>query len=318
MKHDEQQLTLLVHRMTWEAEGVLSLVLRHPAGEALPPWQPGAHLDLHLPGVITRQYSLCGDPDDSTAWTIAVLREPAGKGGSEAVHDRVRPGQLVDVVGSRNHFEFATSPRYLFIAGGIGITPILPMVQRAEEAGADWALWYGGRTRPGMAFADRFDRYGSRAILWPQDERGLLDLSTLKIPAADTLVYCCGPEPLLAAVQDACGDWPSESVRFERFKPRDQGSHDAGVEAAFTAVLQRSGCEVRVAPGQSVLDAVEAAGFAPDSSCREGICGTCETTVLAGVPDHRDSLLSETERAENTTMMICVGRALSERLVLDL
>lgn len=303
--------------MTWEAEGVLSLELRDPLGGALPRWEPGAHLDLLLPGVITRQYSLCGDPQDAATWTIAVLREPLSKGGSQAVHECVRPGDMVQVVGPRNNFTFAESSRYRFIAGGIGITPLMPMLLSAERAGADWSLTYGGRTRASMAFVDRLLEFGSRVTLHPQDECGLLDLSTLTQPAADTLVYCCGPEPLLAAVESACASWPRGALQVERFKPRERGSRTEGA-APYTIVLARSGVEVEAPAGQSVLEAMETAGLPADNSCRQGICGTCETKVIAGAPDHRDSLLSDTERAENATMMICVGRSLSSRLVLDL
>jgi ferredoxin-NADP reductase len=304
--------------MTWEAEGVVSLELRDPSGAALPSWEPGAHVDVLLPGSITRQYSLCGDLTDTRAWTIAVLREPLSRGGSRAVHERLRPGDLVEVVGPRNNFVFLPARRYRFIAGGIGITPLLPMVLAAERAGADWLLNYGGRTASSMAFIDLLRDFGVRVNLQPQDECGLMDLSALAEPTDDTLVYCCGPEPLLAAVETACSGWPLGSVQVERFRPQEppDGPPDEGIP--FTVVLERSGVELEVQPGVTVLEAIEAAGASADNSCREGICGTCETKVVAGLPDHRDSLLSQAERDENATMMICVGRALTPRLVLDL
>jgi ferredoxin-NADP reductase len=316
--HDEQHLALRVHRMTFEAEGVLSLELRYPDGRQLPVWEPGAHLDLLLPGVITRQYSLCGDPDDRFSWTIAVLREPVSKGGSAAVHGTVRPGQLVDVVGPRNHFPFQPATTCYFIAGGIGITPLIPMIKRAADAGVDWCLVYGGRSRTSMAFVQRLEALGPRVQIRPQDEYGLIDLSRLDTPTPDAQVYCCGPEPLLAAVEQRCRSWPTGSLHVERFKPSERSAGGGEQDREFTVVLATSSREITVPAGQSVLEALEAAGVEPPNSCREGICGTCETKVLAGQPDHRDSLLSDQERAENATMMICVGRALSERLVLEL
>lgn len=316
---DEHRLTLRVQQMTCEAEGVLSLRLQDDQGTDLPEWTPGAHVDLLLPGVITRQYSLCGDLDDRSGWRIAVLREPVSKGGSQAVHEAVRPGDLVEVIGPRNNFTLHPAPSYRFIAGGIGITPILPMIQSAEASGAEWSLLYGGRSRSSMAFVDQLQALGPRARVCPQDEVGLLDLeSALGNPGDGTLVYCCGPEPLLTAVEDRCRQWPPGSLHVERFKAIRRSEADDGAESSFTAVLERSGFEVEVPPGRSILQALEDAGLTPDNSCREGICGTCETKVIQGTPDHRDSLLSAEERAENASMMICVGRALSERIVLDL
>lgn len=317
--HEEQELTLRIKQLRWEAVGVVSVTLERPDGRELPAWQPGAHLDLHLPGAITRQYSLCGRTADARTWRVAVLREPNGRGGSAAVHDILRPGDMMQVRGPRNNFALADSPDYLFIAGGIGITPLLPMIDAAEAAGARWRLMYGGRTRSSMAFLDVLAAYGERVEVWPQDELGLLDLdAALGQPRPDTLVYCCGPEPLLAAVEQACHHWPGAALHVERFAPKPQPLADAGAEAGFEVVLERSGRCIQVPPGCSVLEALEVEGVDAPNSCREGICGTCETKVLEGIPDHRDSLLSEEERSANTTMMICVGRGLSARLVLDL
>lgn len=318
--HDERQLRLRVRQMRWEAEGVLSVVLESLDGSPLPSWSPGAHLDLHLPGVITRQYSLCGSPTDSSQWRIAVLREPEGRGGSAAVHTLLRPGDTVDVVGPRNNFELAESPSYLFLAGGIGITPLVPMMEVADAAEATWRLVYGGRSRASMAFVEELqERYGDRVTLWPQDERGLLDLEALLgEPQEDTLVYCCGPEPLLAAVESRCGPWPHAALHVERFAAKPRVETDPSAELDFEVVLSRSGSAVTVPAGMSVLEALEARGIEAPNSCREGICGTCETAVLEGVPEHRDSLLSDDERAANDTMMICVGRSRCPRLVLDL
>jgi ferredoxin-NADP reductase len=317
--HDEQELTLRVQQLSWEADGVVAVRLRSPDGTPLPEWRPGAHLDLHLPGGLVRQYSLCGDPADRSAWRIAVLRDPESRGGSTAVHERLRPGELLQVVGPRNNFPLADAPAYLFIAGGIGITPLLPMIGEVAAAGARWRLLYGGRTRASMAFVDELTALGDRVEVRPQDEYGLLDLDgALASAEPGTQIYCCGPEPLLRALEERCRAWPAGALHVERFAPKALPAPDPAGEIAFEAVLQRSGRTVAVPPGRSILEALEDAGLDPLNSCREGICGTCETKVVEGLPDHRDSLLSEEEQAENATMMICVGRALSPRIVLDL
>jgi ferredoxin-NADP reductase len=271
-------------------------------------------VDLRLAPGLVRQYSLCGDPADRRRWEVAVLREPDGRGGSRHVHERLAPGARLDVDGPRNHFELAGSPAYLFVAGGIGITPILPMISAAEAAGARWRLLYGGRKRTSMAFLDRLAGYGDRVSVRPQDTGGLLDLSVLDRPRPGTLVYCCGPEPLLAAVEARCGGWPPGALRVERFTSGDL----SGPERDFDVVLAGSGRTVRVPAGVSILKAVEEAGVPVLSSCREGTCGTCETGVLDGEPEHRDAVLTEAERAAGDVMMICVSRCRGERLTLEL
>lgn len=315
----EQQLRLRVRALEWEAEGVLSVRLEQPAGGELPEWRPGAHVDLRLPGGTTRQYSLNGSPADRTGWRVSVLLEPDSRGGSRAVHETLRPGDLLDVTGPRNNFPLADSPEYLFIAGGIGITPLLPMLEGAAASGARWTLLYGGRTRSSMAFLPLLERYGDRVLVRPQSEYGLLDLPAfLGTPREDTGVYCCGPEPLLSAVERLCETWPAGSLHVERFAAQPQEPLDPAAEREFEVVLRQSGRAVTVPAGRSILQALEDNGIEPLNSCREGICGTCETTVVEGTPDHRDSLLSQDERDANDTMMICVGRALCPRLVLDL
>ncbi|CAL9640042.1 Phenoxybenzoate dioxygenase subunit beta [Streptomyces sp. enrichment culture] len=304
---------LVVERREPAAEGVLALTLRHPLGAELPAWEPGAHVDLVLAPGLERQYSLCGDPADRGSWRIAVLREPDGRGGSAHVHRRLRPGDGVRARGPRNHFPLEPAGRYRFVAGGIGITPILPMLAAAEAAGADWSLLYGGRTLRSMAFTGELARYGGRVTIAPEDETGLLDLPSVLDGLPDgTLVYCCGPGPLLDAVEERC---PAGALRTERFRPKER---PAGAAAEFEVVLARSGRTLAVAPDVTVLEAVRAAGVEVLHSCTEGTCGTCETEVLEGVPDHRDSVLTEAERAAGETMLICVSRCRGRRLVLDL
>ena len=311
------EATLVVAARTDAADGVLSLTLRRPDGGPLPSWTPGAHIDLLLDGGVIRQYSLCGSPAERDAWKIAVLREPQSRGGSAHVHDRLSEGAAVRVRGPRNNFPLRPAARHLFIAGGIGITPLLPMVEAAEAQGADWRLLYGGRTRTSMAFLDRLARYGERVLVRPQDEFGLLDLSAfLGAPEEGTLVHACGPEPLLRAVRDQCAAWPPGTLGVERFAPAEPAAPRPA--EAFHVVLARAGLTLTVPPDRSVLQVVTEAGVQVDFSCQEGTCGTCETDVLDGTPDHRDSLLSEDERASGDTMLICVSRSCGPRLVLDL
>jgi ferredoxin-NADP reductase len=316
--HDEVDLHLVISRHERIAEGVAVLELRHPDGGPLPEWSPGAHVDLAVGADLVRQYSLCGDPADRDLWRVAVLREPAGRGGSERVHLHLRAGDRVDVRGPRNHFALEPAPRYLFVAGGIGITPLVPMVAAAAATGAEWELHYGGRTTASMAFRDELvAAHGSRVRIYPEDETGLLPLvELLGDPRPGTLVYCCGPESLLRAVEQACAAWPAGALHVERFAPKEQ---DEPVRSdSFEVELAKSGLTLTVAPEQSILEVVEEAGVAVLSSCRSGTCGTCETDVLEGEVDHRDSLLNEEEQAANETMFICVSRAACPRLVLDL
>lgn len=312
----ERDLVCVVDRAETVADGVVLLTLVAPDGEPFPPWEPGAHVDLVLRPDLVRQYSLCGDPEDRSALRIAVLREPDGRGGSRHVHDELTTGSEVRIRGPRNHFPLVASRRYLFIAGGIGITPILPMISAAEAAGADWRLVYGGRRRASMAFHEQLTAaYGDRVSVRPQDETGLLDLDTLLAnPDPGTAIYCCGPEPLLAAVEERGASWPPGVLHVERFSPKA----DDGPNHAFVVELARSGKVLPVPPDSSILQVIEESGLSVLSSCQEGTCGTCETVVLDGLPDHRDAVLTAEERAAGDIMMICVSRATSPRLVLDL
>jgi len=314
---NEVDVRLRVDRRATGAEGVVVLDLRDPAGADLPEWQPGAHVDLRLPGGLTRQYSLCGDPADRSLWRIGVLREPESRGGSRHVHEALHEGAEVDVRGPRNHFPLVPAPRYLFIAGGIGITPILPMIAAADAAGARWELHYGGRSRRSMAFLESLERVSGHLVLHPQDEVGLIDLDALLgTPQPGTLVYCCGPEPLLVAVEQRCADWPPGALHLERFAPKDVG--EPVLTGAFEVELALTGRTLTVPPEKSILSVVEEAGVQVLSSCQEGTCGTCETAVLAGEVDRRDSLLTPDEQAANDTMFICVSRAACPKLVLEL
>ncbi|MCG2622490.1 PDR/VanB family oxidoreductase [Arthrobacter sp. I2-34] len=299
------------------SDSVLALRLEHPQGDALPGWQPGAHVDVLLPNGLLRQYSLCSRPEDSF-WRLGVLREPAGRGGSAWIHDELRPGTKLQVRGPRNNFALEPAGRYLFIAGGIGITPILPMVRQAEAAGADWTLLYLGRSRTSMAFRDELVGYGDRVRFHADDESGIFPLQPLLAgldPAAQ--VYACGPAPLLNALDTLTADW-SGRYHFERFTAAPEAAGAPAKEDTEFVVETADGTEITVPADTTILQALMDAGVPVLNSCREGICGTCETPVISGEIDHRDALLSDEERAAGDTMMICVSRCRGRRLVLDI
>ena len=316
--YSEHVEEVVVWDRTEVAEGVVTLTLADPGGGELPGWTPGAHVDLLLTPELTRQYSLCGSPSDRDRWRIGVLLDEGGRGGSKHVHAMVQPGTRVQVRGPRNNFPLAAAGRYVFVAGGIGITPLVPMIAEAEATEAEWRLHYGGRRRQSMAFVDELlERYGDRVDVWPEDEHGMLDLAAvLGQPQPGALVYTCGPEGLLQAVEARCAGWPAGSLHVERFaaKPVD----GAAAVTTFEVVCQRSGITVTVPEDKSILEVVQDAGVAALSSCLEGVCGTCETAVVEGEPDHRDSLLTADEKAAGDYMMICVSRCNGPRLVLDL
>jgi ferredoxin-NADP reductase len=312
----EFEADLVVTSVDQVAHDVVALNLARPDGGELPEWTPGAHIDLVLGADLVRQYSLCGRTEDTTAWRIAVLRSPESRGGSQSVH-LLTSGTPLRVRGPRNHFPVVAAQRYVFIAGGIGITPILTMIHEVEAAGADWELHYGGRERTSMAFVDELARYGDRVTIVPEDEQGRLDLDViLGKPRPDAAVYSCGPEPLLAAVEERCAGWPAGSLHLERFAAR--AAAQAAENKPFDVLLQRSGKTVHVPTDRSIFDVVREAGVSVLGSCLEGICGTCETGVIDGEVDHRDSVLDAEEREANECLMICVSRSQSDRLTLDL
>ena len=314
----ETTMPLRVKSHTQVSSGVTELVLVSSDASELPSWAPGSHIDVQVRPGLVRQYSLCGDPEDRSQWRIAVLREPESRGGSAALCELVQSGDVLTATGPRNHFPLHSSPRYLFIAGGIGITPIIPMIAAAHAAGADWRLVYGGRSGASMAYRDEVRSFDpTRVLEWPQDLRGLIELDQLlDEPQPETLIYCCGPEPLIAAVEARSAHWPHRTLQVERFAPRPLT--DLAPNTSFEIELVDSDEVLVVPPDKSILEVVDEAGIYVLSNCEEGTCGTCQTTVLEGVPDHRDSVLDDDERAANDTMMICVSRALSARLVLDL
>ena len=255
-----------------------------------------------------RHYSLCGAVEDSHEWRLGILHEVAGRGGSDQIVRSVTTGSVLDVSEPRNNFPLLASDRYLFLAGGIGITPLLPMIEQAERSGSQWQLVYGGRSRRSMAFLDELARYGDNVLVVPQDEAGLIDIvGALEKAGQGTLVYGCGPEPMLAAVEAAMTDWPRGSLHVERFQPAEQAHEDD--DTAFEVEFVASGVTATVPAGSSILEVAESLGLPVFSSCQEGTCGTCVSPLLEGTVDHRDAILSADERARQDSLCICVSRA---------
>ena len=316
----EFESDLVVEDYQVVAEDVVAITLAHPHGAALPAWTPGAHIDLVLTPDITRQYSLCSSPGEAHHYTVGILNAPDSRGGSRYVHEQVQKGSTIRIRGPRNHFPLVGSPRYVFIAGGIGITPMLPMIEEAEAAGAEWTLLYGGRSEASMAFIDRLRPYGDRVTLLPGNDVALMSAALderIGTPQADTLVYTCGPEGLLGAVEQRCAAWPPGSLHLERFAAK---ATDDAVNVEFEVELARTGITITVPADRSIFEAAQDHGVSVLGSCHEGVCGTCETVILDvdGDVDHRDSVLNDEEKASNETMMICVSRCTSGRITLDL
>ncbi|MDG4858282.1 PDR/VanB family oxidoreductase [Streptomyces sp. T-3] len=313
---------LVVSETTQEADGILGLILTDPAGAELEPWEPGAHVELTLPSGLIRHYSLCGEPADRARYRLGILREQGGRGGSEEIHSTDLTGRRITVGAPVNRFPLVEAERYVFIAGGIGITPLLPMVRHLAAAAAPWSLIYGARTRAAMAYVDELTGLtGGEVTLVPQDTDGHPDLDqALKALQPGTVVYACGPEPLLREVEDRC---ERGVLHLERFgtTPDPDGTPergDAEDAATFEVVLSRTGRTLEVPADRTLLEVVREAVPLVPYSCREGWCGTCDTGVLDGEPDHRDDVLTDAERDSNATVMLCVSRSRTRRLTLDL
>lgn len=317
---EAERRTLRVHQKTWEADGVTSVTLVDPSGDMLPTWRPGAHLALHLPNGLVREYSLCSDPLDNRSWTVAVLRTADSRGGSSYIHDALPVGARIEVDGPRDNFHLEDdAPSHLLMAGGIGITPIIAMARDLQRRGADWQLFYSGRTRGMMAFLTEIEGLPrERVRVHIDDENGSIPDLVTALGSVDprTIVYACGPEPFMVGVETAMPN--AKNLRVERFKAPERVPADDEVDAAFEVVLISSGERIPVGADESILDALAAAGVDAPSSCTEGICGTCETRVLAGEIDHRDFLMTPEEHDEAGTMMICVSRCRGSELTLDL
>lgn len=316
-----QDMNMVVSDAVKVASGVMQITLRCVDASEVPQWTPGAHIDIKAGTFGFRQYSICSDPDDCHVLKIAVL-EKNSTGASQFIHANVRQESKMTIRGPRNNFAFVSgSRRTIFIAGGIGITPIKPMAAEAKARGVDYTLIYLGSRRDALAFVGELTReHGNRCIIWVTDEHGgrrfdvsgyfrSLDMDGLR-------VYCCGPETLLADVEGSLQDAPMGVLRLERFAISAASSTTENT--AFDVVLGRSGKVLRVPEDRSILDVINEAGAGVMSTCGKGLCGTCEVRVLSGSPEHRDAVLTPVERAEGGTVMTCVSRCRGSKLVLDL
>jgi vanillate O-demethylase ferredoxin subunit len=316
-------LSVRVARKTAAAQDICVFDLVAADGTALPAFTAGAHLDVHLPGGLVRQYSLCNAPHETQHYRIGVLRDAASRGGSQAMHERIEVGQTLDISAPKNHFPLAAgAKRSLLLAGGIGVTPILCMAEALGAAGADFQMHYCARSRRHAAFLDQLAGapYAPRVQLHFDDEapEQRLDIPALLAgPDAQTHLYVCGPRGFIEAVLSTARaqGWPEAQLHCEFFAGEVVSNE---TDAAFEVALQRSGRVVTVPKGITIVRALEDAGIPVMVSCEQGVCGTCLTPVLDGVPDHRDSYLTPDEQAANDQMLLCCSRAKSARLVLDL
>lgn len=300
----------------YAAEGIHLYEFGAADGSPLPPFSAGAHVDLHLPNGLVRQYSLCNDPHETHRYVVGIKRDPASRGGSTYVHDQLKVGTVLEVSAPRNHFALREEARHsVLVAGGIGVTPIACMVQRLRALGASFEVHYGVRKREEAAFLEVLA--GPSLHLHVDAENGNRPLALADVVArapGDAHLYCCGPGPMLDAFEAACAGRPSAHVHLERFA----AAAPAAAEGGFTVRLARTGRSVFVARGCTILDALRADGVPVQASCEQGICGSCETRVLGGTPDHRDSLLSDEEKGANKVMMVCCSGSKDPVLVLDL
>lgn len=310
-------LQVRVKSATWEAPNIVSYELRAVTGNDLPPFSAGAHLDLTLGNGMVRSYSLLNSQAERHRYVIAVQKDRASRGGSQWIHDKVRPGDVLSINGPRNNFPVCETAEFsIFIAGGIGITPILSMIDRLSTLRRAWELVYCARNRSGAAFFDVLE--GKPGVRFNFDEEPggtMLDVAAMVRSApAQSHLYCCGPLPMLGAFEEATKDVDRSRVHVEYFAAKEAPALSGG----FTVILARSRREIPVPPGKTILDALTAAGVDVPFSCTEGVCGSCETAVLEGIPDHRDLVLTDSERSSNKTMMVCCSGSKTERLVLDL
>jgi len=316
-----QEHKVRVAAKTTLAAGVVELELASEDGSDLPVWEPGAHVDLILPSGTVRQYSLCGDPGYLPAYKVAVLLDEKGRGGSREVHEVLDPGTVVTIKGPRNHFPLGDHASYLFIAGGIGITPMLAMARQVSAAGLKWRLIYGGRSLETMAYLPEIaELEGGEVELVPADTKGIPDIKGAIENADGAHVYTCGPEPMLRVVEENTKAILGEDLfHFERFGADPNAViADTEGDTAFEVELATTGKTLTVGANQKLIDVVRSVVPNVPFSCEQGYCGSCETGVLAGIPLHRDQLLTDDERACNDTMMICVGRSKTPKLTLDI
>lgn len=307
-------MPLVVREITRQTPDIVSIRMQNVDGSPLPAWHPGAHVDLQLITRHERQYSLCGDPADTTSYRIAVRREEFSRGGSHYIHSFLREGSTVWVRPPRNLFTLGDAPSYLLLAAGIGVTPILAMARHLASIRADWRMIVVARARDGVAFADEIAALGDRATVHVSSEQGRLDLAAVVGSIAPgTDVYACGPAAFTDALLALAPTLPEGSgIHLERFEPRKR---EFGPNEAFTATAARSGVTVEVPATRSLLESLQGAGVPVSGSCLRGVCGSCALPVLDGAVEHRDSLTVDDDAR---VMYACVSRARpGSALVLD-
>lgn len=317
-----QTLNAFVHTLRYEAQDTITVDLRPAGGGEFPAFTPGSHIDLHLPNGLERSYSLCNSADERHRYVVGVLKDRASRGGSRCVHEQLRIGMPLQISAPRNNFPLQEAAGHtVLVAGGIGITPLLCMARRLGALRKSFELLYFARSRGSAAFLDELQALGVPLHLHFDDEQGgppdLKALLAARPPAPNLHLYACGPTGLLDAFEQFTAELGHENAHVERFTAVEhQPAADA--RGTFVVELARSRKTVTVQAGQSILDTLLDAGVDVDHSCCEGVCGSCETKVLAGEPDHRDSILSAKERASNKVMMLCVSGCKSASLTLDL
>lgn len=309
-------LELRIVAVRYAARDTLVFELESPNGALLPGAQAGSHIGLHLQNGLQRQYSLVETGPELRRYVIAVKRDAFSRGGSSFMHDVLRVGEIVKVDRPRNNFPLAEDARHtILIAGGIGITPILSMARRLNELGRSWSLVYSCRAREFAAFLPELEALGHAHLHFDAENSRVLDFaSVLSDLPSHAHVYCCGPGPMLASFEQATSAFSPEQIHVEYFTAKEE----AAVSGGYSVSLARSGKQFAIPPGRTILQVLRDGGVETPFSCEQGVCGACETTVLEGIPDHRDAILSEPERAANNTMMICCSGCKTQRLVLDL
>ncbi|MFP6851034.1 MAG: PDR/VanB family oxidoreductase [Pseudomonas sp.] len=321
MKHTNETLRLRVNRIRAEAKGILSIELNDPQQAELPAFTPGAHLELRLPGGHRRHYSLFNDPSERNRYLIAVSLAANSRGGSQHIHSSLREGDMVTSSAPRNNFALAdTAGCYCFVAGGIGITPLMSMIRWCVTQGKDWRLIYTARSSHRAAFYEDLQALSTKRVQchFTEESGGRLDHQALIASlAADEHLFCCGPDSLMQALLTA-GKAVSNRLHFEWFSPPETLPQAHSADEGFELILRKSGKVLRVPPQQSILETLESHGLEVPWSCRAGICRSCETAVCSGTPEHLDLVLSDEERTSNQSMLICVSRAVTPSLELNL
>jgi ferredoxin-NADP reductase len=317
MIHSKSELELVVVQRADLSSTVFEIEFEQVSGLELPDWQPGSHIDLYLSNGLVRQYSLIPGALSKRNWRIAVLVENQGKGGSLWLASNLQVGSKIQASNPKNHFKLEPAKEYLFIAGGIGITPLLRMILSAEEHSIQWQLKYLGSSLENMPYSHYLQHiYGEKVELFVKSQGSRLNLrESIFNVSTEAQIYCCGPERLMIAVEETLSESP-ERAHLERFHPREVVLTEPDKE--FTVYCKKSDVELIVPADESILMAADFEGIDIPGDCMEGTCGSCETRVIQGEVDHRDSVLSAQARAEGDTMMICISRARGNRLVIDL